>query len=94
MTNILAWLYQLSTKSSAKSICAHLVVAASAYFVWQEHNNRIFNKKSRKVEQVRDVIIATVRLKIIYLRFKKSMKVAKYLDVWKILNETRCDGNG
>ena len=88
------WLYPLSTKSSAKSICARLVVAASTYFIWQERNNRIFKKKSRKVEQVTDVIIATVRLKVISLRFKKSMKVAKVLDVWKISNETSSDGSG
>ena len=83
-----------TTMALSKSICARLVVAASTYFIWQERSNRIFKKKSRKVEQVTDVIIATIRLKVISLRFKKSMKVAKVLDVWKISNETSSDGSG
>ncbi|GJS52103.1 hypothetical protein Tco_0625465 [Tanacetum coccineum] len=55
----------------------------SVWMAYEERNKRIFKKKSRKVEQVRDVIITIVRLKIIALRFKKSLKVAKILDIWK-----------
>ncbi|GJT46976.1 sodium/hydrogen exchanger 6 [Tanacetum coccineum] len=81
MANILSWLYPLSSTNSARSNCSRLVVAASAYYIWHERNNRIFRKKARNVEQVRDTIIATVRLKIISLRSKKSLKVAKALEV-------------
>ena len=70
------------------------MVAASTYVIWHERNNHIFKKKSMKVEQVRDVIIDIVHLKVKSLRFKKSMKVAKYLNVWKISNETSSDGSG
>ncbi|GJZ35742.1 putative reverse transcriptase domain-containing protein [Tanacetum coccineum] len=49
MANILSWLYHLSSTNSARSICSRLVVAASAYYIWQERNNRIFKKKARNV---------------------------------------------
>ncbi|GJX25505.1 hypothetical protein Tco_0231801 [Tanacetum coccineum] len=94
MANIISWLYPLLSTNSARSICSRLVVAASAYYIWQERNNLIFRKKARNVKQVRDTIIATIRLKIISLRFKKSLKVAKALEVWKISTETNSDGNG
>ncbi|GKD13681.1 hypothetical protein Tco_1198088, partial [Tanacetum coccineum] len=94
MANIISCLYPLSSTNLARSICSRLVVAASTYYIWQERNNHIFRKKARNVEQVRDTIIATVRLKIISLRFKKSLKVAKALKVWKISTETNSDGNG
>ena len=84
MEDIVAALIPISSKSSIKSVIARLVVAASSYFIWQERNNRIFKKSSRKVEKLRDVIITIIRLKLMSLRFKKSANVARCLDHWQI----------
>ncbi|GKA14077.1 hypothetical protein Tco_0693723 [Tanacetum coccineum] len=84
MEDIVAALIPISNKSSVKSAIARLVVAASSYYIWQERNNRIFKKKSRKVEQLRDAIITIIRLKLMSLRYKNSENVARCLDHWQI----------
>ena len=81
---MVAALTPISHKRSAKSVIARLVVAASAYFIRQERNNRIFKKRSRKVEQLRDAIIYTVRLMLMSMRFKNSASAMRCLDQWQI----------
>ncbi|GKD13040.1 lysine histidine transporter-like 8 protein [Tanacetum coccineum] len=84
MEDIVAALIPISNKSSVKSVIARLVVAASSYYIWQERNNRIFKKKSHKVEQLRDAIITIIRLKLMSLRYKNSTNVTRCLDHWQI----------
>ncbi|GJZ99890.1 hypothetical protein Tco_0672441 [Tanacetum coccineum] len=55
---------------------------------------QFFKKKYRTEKQVRDVIIANVSLKLISLQFKKSLKIAKVLEVWKFSNETLIHKDG
>lgn len=61
-----------------------LVFGASAYFVWQERNLRVFKKGSRNVDQLYKCIFNTVRLKILTLRLKKSSGFPSLLERWKI----------
>ncbi|PWA74062.1 reverse transcriptase zinc-binding domain-containing protein [Artemisia annua] len=53
---IVACIIPFSSKSTAWSLIATSVVAAFAYYVWQERNNRLFQKQSRRVEQLRVVM--------------------------------------
>ena len=75
----------VSAKSrSVRSVVSKLLFADSTYFIWQERNNRLF-KKARRIEaQLEEVIKATVRLKLLTCRFKKTAKVLDLVRVWKL----------
>nr|GEV38302.1 hypothetical protein [Tanacetum cinerariifolium] len=61
------------TKSrSSKSVIAKLVLAACAYFIWQERSARLFKSQRRSVLQVIEGITVSVRLKLVSCRFKRS----------------------
>ncbi|GJR59309.1 hypothetical protein Tco_1501471 [Tanacetum coccineum] len=66
-------------RKSSRSIIAKLVVAATTYFIWQEHNNRMFKKSKRSVEQVADCIINVVWLKLLSCKWKKSKAVCDFI---------------
>ncbi|GJV89903.1 hypothetical protein Tco_1533841 [Tanacetum coccineum] len=68
----------------AKVIVAKLLFSATVYFVWQERNNRLFNKKSRSVDQVFEIIFSTTRLKLMTLKFKDSTFVDRMKIKWNL----------
>lgn len=82
--DIILWMKPLASKRTAVSIIARLVVAATAYYIWQERNLRLFKNRFRSSVQVKDIIVYNVRLKLLTLRFKKKQNVAKVLEPWKI----------
>ncbi|GJT43643.1 hypothetical protein Tco_0952358 [Tanacetum coccineum] len=55
--DIVSHLLPLSNKRTAKSIIGRLVLAAAAYFVWIERNNRLFKKIKRPPKEIRDLIM-------------------------------------
>nr|GEU39994.1 hypothetical protein [Tanacetum cinerariifolium] len=52
--------------------CSKLILVASAYFIWMERNNKTFKNTKRSSEEIRDLIMVTVRLKLISFRFKNT----------------------
>ncbi|GJT34951.1 lupus La protein [Tanacetum coccineum] len=54
-----------------------LVLAASAYYVWPEQNNKIYGKGHRTPDQVALIVLDTVRLKLTSTYFKKRARVEK-----------------
>ncbi|GKA54272.1 putative reverse transcriptase domain-containing protein [Tanacetum coccineum] len=70
--DIVSHLLPLSNKRTAKSIIGRLFLAASAYFVWFERNNRLFKKIKRPPEEIHDLIMVIVHLKLVSLRFKSK----------------------
>nr|GEU87335.1 hypothetical protein [Tanacetum cinerariifolium] len=67
------------------SILFKIVVAATSYYIWLERNRRLFKKKTSSPDQIVDVILSTVRLKLVTFKFKKmSTKSHFLLDQWKI----------
>ncbi|GJW84185.1 hypothetical protein Tco_0157330 [Tanacetum coccineum] len=64
-----------------RSVISKLVLAAAAYFLWQERNNRLFRKEKRSIDQVVDCIINSVRLKLVSCRWKSSRAA---LDIIKV----------
>nr|GEV13878.1 hypothetical protein [Tanacetum cinerariifolium] len=54
------------------NVVAKLVVASSAYYVWQERNWRLFKKGKRTLEQLVNCIKLSVRFKLMSCKFKKS----------------------
>ncbi|GJV42097.1 reverse transcriptase zinc-binding domain-containing protein [Tanacetum coccineum] len=71
-------------RRTSKSIVAKLVVAAAAYFIWQERNGRLFKESKLSVSQVSDNILNSVRLKLMSCQFKKSRSALEILHRWKI----------
>nr|GEU65180.1 hypothetical protein [Tanacetum cinerariifolium] len=72
ITHIISTITPFATRRSSKSVIAKIVVAASAYFVWQEQNNRLFKNNKRIVTQLIAYIISSIRLKLLSCCFKKS----------------------
>lgn len=42
--DIMAWIVPISKSKSIMSVVGRLVLAATAYYVWQERNNRLYSK--------------------------------------------------
>ncbi|GJZ37408.1 putative reverse transcriptase domain, reverse transcriptase zinc-binding domain protein [Tanacetum coccineum] len=84
LASIVTHLMPIAKRKSSKSCIGKLVVAAAAYFVWQERNARLFNKVKRSVTDVVDCIISAVRLKLLSCRFKKSKEAILFARLWEI----------
>ncbi|XP_071720735.1 uncharacterized protein [Rutidosis leptorrhynchoides] len=71
-------------KRNIWSILNHLVVAACVYHIWQERNNRIFKKISRKVEGVCNVIQDYVKCKLLTFKVKQTSAIREVEIVWDV----------
>nr|GEU90233.1 hypothetical protein [Tanacetum cinerariifolium] len=67
------------------SVIAKLVVAASAYYVWQERNWRLFKKGKRNSDQIVECIVSSVRLKLLCCKLKKSKSGERMARLWDLL---------
>ncbi|GKD42735.1 reverse transcriptase zinc-binding domain-containing protein [Tanacetum coccineum] len=72
MHDIILHLQPMGSKRTARCIFGKLIVAAATYFIWLERNNRTFKNVRRSPEEIRDIIMVTVRLKLLSLRFKNT----------------------
>ncbi|GJR54535.1 putative ribonuclease H-like domain-containing protein [Tanacetum coccineum] len=59
-------------RRTSKCIVAKLIIAAGAFFIWQERNWRLFKHGKRSEIQVSGCILNTVCLKLMSCRFKRS----------------------
>ncbi|GKA39124.1 reverse transcriptase zinc-binding domain-containing protein [Tanacetum coccineum] len=90
---ILIRLISIAHQRSARSIIGRLVVAATTYFLWSERNNRLFKNSKRSQEEVWDLIMTTVRLKLLSFHFKNPYKVSELLDKWNMPSGFRIYGS-
>ncbi|GKC62954.1 hypothetical protein Tco_1095552 [Tanacetum coccineum] len=86
-------LQPFANKRTTRSIIGRLLLAASSYYVWIKCNNRLFKNVRRSPEDLRDIIMVTVRLKLINFRFKNTIGVNRLLDYWKMPTNFRLYGN-
>ncbi|GJT56748.1 putative reverse transcriptase domain-containing protein [Tanacetum coccineum] len=56
LMDIVATLLAMCKARTTRSIFGRLILAATTYFIWNERNNRLFNKINRKPEDIRDMI--------------------------------------
>ncbi|GJY38226.1 hypothetical protein Tco_0424590, partial [Tanacetum coccineum] len=70
--SIISNLLPVAKRRTTRSVIAKLVVAASAYYIWQERNRRLFKNNNRTTKQVIECIMSLVHLKLISCKFKKS----------------------
>nr|GEZ92368.1 hypothetical protein [Tanacetum cinerariifolium] len=66
------------------SVIAKLVVAASAYYVWQERNWRLFKKGKRSSDQIVECIVSSVHLKLLSCKLKKSKSGERMAMLWDL----------
>nr|GEW30966.1 reverse transcriptase domain, reverse transcriptase zinc-binding domain protein [Tanacetum cinerariifolium] len=72
MHDILLYLQPMAYKRTVRSVFGRLILAATAYHIWLERNNRVFKKVRRTPEEIRDIIMVTVRLKLLTFQFKNT----------------------
>ncbi|GJY69226.1 hypothetical protein Tco_0472208 [Tanacetum coccineum] len=79
LEDIVLFLQPISHLRTDVSIIRRLFLAASTYHIWIERNNRIFKQVKRSLNDIRDIIMVTVRLKLLTFRFKNKAKVNEML---------------
>ena len=90
--DILSFLQPMAHRRTAKSVIGRLILAASSYFIWMERNNRLFKKVRRSSDELCDIIMVTVRLKLLTYRFKNTAMVNHLLSQWKMSKNFRLYG--
>ncbi|GJV80556.1 reverse transcriptase domain, reverse transcriptase zinc-binding domain protein [Tanacetum coccineum] len=83
--DVVAFIVPISMVKTVVIILSRIVFAATSYYIWLERNNRLFKKMFSSPDQIVDVILSMVRLKLVAFKFKKmSTKSRLLLDQWKI----------
>ncbi|XP_022024397.1 uncharacterized protein LOC110924709 [Helianthus annuus] len=91
--DIVVCLRDRAKSKSVSDYVTRLLVAASAYFIWQERNARLFKNQMRPPEAVRDIIIQQVRYKLMGAKLKDCANVRRVLGDWDIKDaDMRFDG--
>ncbi|XP_021986327.1 uncharacterized protein LOC110882671 [Helianthus annuus] len=82
--DIVEWLIHVPSKKSMRSVIGRLLLSATAYFIWQERNQRLFKSKKRTVHVITEAIVSTVRLKLASVKIKSSMTGKSLLEKWNV----------
>ncbi|XP_022003043.1 uncharacterized protein LOC110900463 [Helianthus annuus] len=88
-SSIMIWMAQYAESKKLVHVICKILIAASSYFVWQERNNRLFSKNCRTPEQVAQVIVHTVRLKVMGFKEDNNPVNRRVLEKWKIPTENQ-----
>ncbi|XP_021996206.1 uncharacterized protein LOC110893404 [Helianthus annuus] len=83
---IIDWLGARANSKSAINFISRLLVAAAVYFVWQERNARLFKNQTRPPDALANLILQTVRYKLVGVKFKECQRVRRLLEAWEIYN--------
>ncbi|XP_021991389.1 uncharacterized protein LOC110888157 [Helianthus annuus] len=92
--DIVDWLLVRSKSKSVDNYVARLLVAASAYFIWQERNARMFKNQLRPPETISALIIQQVRYKLMGAKLKDCANVRRLLGDWEIVTSELANGDG
>ncbi|GJU83480.1 reverse transcriptase domain, reverse transcriptase zinc-binding domain protein [Tanacetum coccineum] len=85
LADVIAFIVPISKGKTVISILSRIVVDATSYYIWLERNGRLFKKKTSSPDQIVQVILSMVRLKLVTFKFKKmSTRSRLLLDQWKI----------
>ncbi|XP_021986110.1 uncharacterized protein LOC110882384 [Helianthus annuus] len=91
---IVAWLSSRASSKSAINFVSRIVVAATAYIVWQERNARLFKNHAKPPDVLCEIILATVRYKLMGMKLKDTVRVRSLLDDWGIHGDSVIDNGG
>ncbi|GJV18232.1 retrotransposon protein, putative, ty1-copia subclass, partial [Tanacetum coccineum] len=84
MQSIISYLIPLAKRKTTRSVIGKIVVAATAYFVWQERNRRLFKGNKRSVQEIIECTMTSIRLKLLSCRFKKSNDGVLFARLWDL----------
>ncbi|GJT73922.1 hypothetical protein Tco_1033208, partial [Tanacetum coccineum] len=87
--DIVLWFQLVASKRTFQVVVRKMLLDATSYFIWHERNNRLFKDTRRPPEEIRDLIMVTVRLKLISSRFKNTPRVQRLLALWKMPSNFR-----
>ena len=93
VNDIVEHLIPISKGNAVLGVIGRLVLASSVYFVWQERNQRMFSNKARTPEQLVEVILNTVRMRLATIKFRNSPKIARLLEQWRLPKCLLMDGD-
>ncbi|MFS7912516.1 putative transcription factor interactor and regulator CCHC(Zn) family [Helianthus anomalus] len=85
------WLLARRSWKTANSIVDRLIIAAMAYNIWRERNNRLFRNCTRPPDLLVREIISNIRYKLMGLKFKNSSKVRRLLEKWGVHEDVILD---
>ncbi|XP_022040045.1 uncharacterized protein LOC110942580 [Helianthus annuus] len=91
---IVEWLQLRARSKSAANLVCRLIVAASAYVIWQERNHHLFKNHASPPENICASIFDIVRYKLMGLKFKNTPKVRILLEKWEIHGDSVVDDGG
>ncbi|KAJ0568029.1 putative RNA-directed DNA polymerase [Helianthus annuus] len=77
---ITSLLVQRAKSKAIYAVGSRLLVAATAYTIWNERNSRFFSNKLRPPEKIVDIIIHMVRTKLISFKYKQTCNVKRFLE--------------
>ncbi|GKA83903.1 hypothetical protein Tco_0805498 [Tanacetum coccineum] len=75
------------------SILQRLLIGATVYIIWQERNLRIFQGKSRSVDELCSQIRDVIRLRVMSLKLNASFQGFEAANIWEF-NVKQINGRG
>ncbi|KAJ0887261.1 putative reverse transcriptase zinc-binding domain-containing protein [Helianthus annuus] len=93
-SSIITWMEQYAKSKKLVHVICKFLIAASSYFIWQERNNRLFSQNYRTPEQVAQLIMHTVRLKLMGFKDDTNPVNRRLLEKWKISTENQVNDLG
>ncbi|XP_022007435.1 uncharacterized protein LOC110906640 [Helianthus annuus] len=91
---IVEWLLARARSKSARNYIAKILVAAAVYFIWQERNTRTFMNQLRPPEKLSEIILNTVRYKLMGAKLRDTSSVRRLLEEWEIRGKHDEDDGG
>ena len=70
--------------NSINNVLNRIILATSVYYLWRERNSRLFTGEIQNKETVEKIIVESIRLQLLGLRVKKSVKVNKVAKIWMV----------
>ncbi|GJV70935.1 reverse transcriptase domain, reverse transcriptase zinc-binding domain protein [Tanacetum coccineum] len=79
LIDVTTFINPISKGKMTVSILSRFVLAATSYYIWLERNRRLSKKKTSSPDQIVDVIISMVWLKLVTFKFKKMSTRSRLL---------------
>ncbi|XP_021996310.1 uncharacterized protein LOC110893512 [Helianthus annuus] len=86
---IVEWLLARARSKSARNYIAKILVAAAVYFIWQERNARTFMNQLRPPEKLSEIILNTVRYKLMGAKLRDTSNVRRLLEDFTLVQVDR-----
>ncbi|GKA71992.1 hypothetical protein Tco_0778208 [Tanacetum coccineum] len=90
---IINFMISKRVSKSIWSILQRLLIGATVYIIWQERNLRIFQGKSRSVDELCSHIRDVIRLRVMSLKLNASFQGFEAANIWEF-NVKQINGRG